>query len=201
MKTFILNSIQLELTINNFALMFFNDYSQFLEPQSEIVAFRSSPSKRSFQESQQYFRPEVMEAQHDLVYSEFTEIVSKRLVMEPYPVNFKNHNPFCPLCLKIVRNAEDFTTCYISSDRNYLIHRKCFDKDKAYQISNIGEILNNCAVIEDIPTQEKKGYDLAFDTRLFYLEISFSHPIHDKAFFKINKKTSVTRNEFHIQFN
>ena len=121
--------------------MFFSDYSEFLEPDKETSSFTPKLSTGSYIDNTQYLAAQVMDLHHDLVYSEFTEVISKRLIRQPYPLHFKNCNPFCPLCLKLVRNEDIFTTCFISNDRNYLIHTNCLESDKSYQMRSIGEVL------------------------------------------------------------
>jgi len=56
-------------------------------------------------ESSNYMYQEAINSHHDLVYSEFTEIITKRLIAQPYPKDYSNFNPFCPICLKFVKNT------------------------------------------------------------------------------------------------
>ena len=78
---------------------------------------------------------------HDLGYSEFTEVISKRLVAQPYPVSFATTNPFCPLCLRLVSSESTFTTCFLNGERNYLIHQECLRREKGYELRNVGELV------------------------------------------------------------
>lgn len=44
-------------------------------------------------------------------------------------------------------------------------------------------------------------FDFGLDSKNFYVEISFSHPIHDKNFLKVNKRATSCRNQLTIAFN
>lgn len=112
-----------------------------MAPEAEIGGFKQTGSSNAFMEQGQFMASQALAAHHDMVYSEFTETIFKRLVRESYPATLKNCNPYCPLCLRIVHSSDNFKTCYINDDRYYLIHHLCFDKDKSYQERNIGEIL------------------------------------------------------------
>ena len=128
-----------------------------MESEADLPSFQRHPSPER-QPNHDYIQSQVLAAQHDMVYSEFTETIAKRLFMQPYPQNLKNVNPYCPLCLRIVRNTDLFTTCYINNERNYLIHCQCIEKDKSYQLRHVGEILENQMVIEE-KTQGHKIFD------------------------------------------
>lgn len=84
-------------------MLFSADYSEFLQSTGEVGAFDQATTP-TFMEGKQFLESQVLNAQHDMVYSEFTDTISKRLILQPYPSSFKTTNPFCPLCLKLVRN-------------------------------------------------------------------------------------------------
>lgn len=178
--------------------MFFSNYSEFLEPEAEIIAFSTSPADQNYHDRPGYLCQPVLASQHDLVYSEFTETISRRLTSLPYPSNFVNFNPFCPLCLTFVDQASPYTTCFINSERNYLIHRQCLLKDKAYELRNIGELLENRVKVEEIGVELKNRFDMGLDSRAFYLDLAITHPISDRSFIKINKKVALVRDHFSI---
>ena len=138
--------------------MFFSgDYGEFLESEADLPSFQRHPSPERTP-NHDYLQSQVLAAQHDMVYSEFTETIAKRLILQPYPQNFKSANPYCPLCLNYVSNTDIFTTCYINDDRNYLIHCQCLEKDKAYPLRHVGEILENRLVIDE-KTANQKVFD------------------------------------------
>lgn len=120
--------------------MFFSDYSEFLDPDQDISGF-GGPAKTMGRSDAQYLAE--LTARHDLAYSEFTSIISKRLVSQPYPFSFQNTNPFCPLCLRLVSRSSAFITCYINDERNYLIHQECLSRERGYELRNVGEIVKS----------------------------------------------------------
>lgn len=139
--------------------MFFSDYSEFLEPNRDTADMRG-PTRTMNRHDAQYLAE--LTARHDLAYSEFASIISKRLVVQPYPFSFQNTNPFCPLCLRLVNRSSAFTTCYINDERNYLIHQECLAKERGYELRNVGEIVKSEIRVEEgrmghMAKMEQKG--------------------------------------------
>lgn len=73
----------------------------------------------------------------------------------PYPSSFQHFNPFCPLCLRFVENGAPFATCYINDERNYLIHQGCLNREKSYEMRNVGELVENAVTIEECEPDRK----------------------------------------------
>jgi len=69
-------------------------------------------------------------------------------------------------------------------------------KENAYGLRNVGEIIENKLAIEEIKFAQNRRFDLGFDNRFFLVEITLSHPINDKNYFKLNRKVSLARNHF-----
>ena len=185
--------------------MFGSDYAQFLEPSPDYSSFVPQNNIPNRIENPHYLINPVIEAEHDrVVFSEFTNRIQKWLSRQPYPANFRETNPFCPLCLKFVENKDNFFNCNIQDDRNYLIHNSCLQKESGYKVKEVGQILKNSAEVRDSSDSSTHKHHKVLslsDNRQFFLQISFSHPINDKSFFKTSKKTTISCNQFWIGFN
>ena len=48
---------------------------------------------------------------------------------------------------------------------------------------------------------KKRTVGLGMDARKFYVEVCFSHPIHDRNFVKVNTRSESVRNQLMINFN
>jgi hypothetical protein len=142
--------------------MFFSDYSEFLEPDQDIAGF-GGPVNAMGRSDAQYLAE--MTARHDLAYSEFTSIISKRLVAQPYPFSFQNTNPFCPLCLRLVSRSSAFTTCFINDERNYLIHQECLTRERGYELRNVGEIVKSEISVQEGRMEQMSKMDQKSEMR------------------------------------
>ena len=65
----------------------------------------------------------------------------------------------------------------------------------------MGELQNNVAVAEDTLILKKRTVGLGMDSKKFYTEISFGHPIHDKNFVKVNTRVDSIRNQLTVTFD
>jgi len=66
---------------------------------------------------------------------------------------------------------------------------------------HIGEVTENVAIASDTAISKKRTVGLGMDSKKFYVEISFTHPIHDKNFMKVNIRNDSLRNQITVNFN
>lgn len=68
-------------------------------------------------------------------------------------------------------------------------------------MNSIGELSENVAIIKEGFFRKKNTFGFGMDSKKFYAEVSFTHPIHDKNFLKLNTRADSNRNEITLGFN
>ena len=67
-------------------------------------------------------------------------------------------------------------------------------------MSHVGELRENVAMAQDTLIAKKRTVGLGMESKKFYVEVSFTHPIHDKNFMKVNTRCDSVRNQLTVGF-
>lgn len=68
-------------------------------------------------------------------------------------------------------------------------------------MSHVGELRENVAVAQEVLIGKKRTVGLGMESKKFYVEVSFTHPIHDKNFMKANARCDSVRNQLTVAFD
>lgn len=61
--------------------------------------------------------------------------------------------------------SSDFTTCFLSGERQYLVHLECLRREPAYELRSLGQLPENKVEWREEAAGGKYGFEMGLDSR------------------------------------